>query len=88
MARETETIGERLRLLLTDYAALIDTVEDLKKAMRDGDETKTDDAVSKLAKHEDNTYQDIIDITFLDELQKPWRLTKLGMMQDALGHMT
>ena len=83
-----ESLGAHLRNLLTPYASLIDIVGEILTANRNGDEKKTKELLDTLDKYDFNNIQDIIDFSFIEQMEKiNWRDSKLYHMQQALEMM-
>ena len=83
-----ESLGAHLRNLLTPYANLIELVGELLKAYKDNNERDMELITSMLNKCDYNNIQDIIDFSFIDQMEKiNWRDSKLYHMQQALEMM-
>lgn len=83
-----ESLGAHLRNLLTPYANLIELVGELLKADKNNDERDMEVIISVLNKYNYNNIQDIIDFSFIEQMEKiNWRDSKLYHMQQALEMM-
>lgn len=83
-----ESLGAHLRNLLTPYATVIDLLGEILSANRNGDEKKTKELLDTLDKYDFNNIQDIIDFSFIEQMEKiNWRDSKLYHMQQALEMM-
>lgn len=83
-----ESLGAHLRNLLTPYATVIDLLGEILSANRNGDEKKTKELLDALDKYDFNNIQDIIDFSFIEQMEKiNWRDSKLYHMQQALEMM-
>ena len=83
-----ESLGAHLRNLLTPYANLIELVGELLKADKNNDERDMEVIISLLNKCNYNNIQDIIDFSFIEQMEKiNWRDSKLYHMQQALEMM-
>ncbi len=83
-----ESLGAHLRNLLTPYANLIELVGELLKADKNNDERDMEVIISVLNKCNYNNIQDIIDFSFIEQMEKiNWRDSKLYHMQQALEMM-
>ena len=88
MKNDFESLGAHLRNLLTPYANLIKLVGELLKAYRENNERDIELITSFLNKCDYNNIQDIIDFSFIDQMEKiNWRDSKLYHMQQALEMM-
>jgi hypothetical protein len=80
-----ESLGAHLRNLLTPYATVITLLGEILSANRNGDEKKTKELLDTLDKYDFNNIQDIIDFSFIEQMEKiNWRDSKLYHMQQAL----
>ena len=83
-----ESLGAHLRNLLTPYTTVIDLLGEILSANRNGDEKKTKELLDALDKYDFNNIQDIIDFSFIEQMEKiNWRDSKLYHMQQALEMM-
>jgi hypothetical protein len=83
-----ESLGAHLRNLLTPYATVITLLGEILSANRNGDEKKTKELLDALDKYDFNNIQDIIDFSFIEQMEKiNWRDSKLYHMQQALEMM-
>lgn len=83
-----ESLGAHLRNLLTPYANLIQLVNDLLNAKRNGDEEEFNKIFNMLKNYDFNNLQDIIDFSFIEQMELiNWRDSKLYHMQVALEEM-
>jgi hypothetical protein len=83
-----ESLGAHLRNLLTPYATVITLLGEILSANRNGDEKKTKELLDTLDKYDFNNIQDIIDFSFIEQMEKiNWRDSKLYHMQQALEMM-
>lgn len=83
-----ESLGAHLRNLLTPYANLIELVGELLKADKNNDERDMEVIISVLNKCNYNNIQDIIDFSFIEQMEKiNWRDSKLYHMQQTLEMM-
>lgn len=83
-----ESLGAHLRNLLTPYATVITLLGEILSANRNGDEKKTKELLDALDKYEFNNIQDIIDFSFIEQMELiNWRDSKLYRMQQALEMM-
>ena len=88
MKNDFESLGAHLRNLLTPYANLIELVGELLKADKNNDERDMEVIISLLNKCNYNNIQDIIDFSFIEQMEKiNWRDSKLYHMQQALEMM-
>jgi hypothetical protein len=83
-----ESLGAHLRNLLAPYATVITLLGEILSANRNGDEKKTKELLDTLDKYDFNNIQDIIDFSFIEQMEKiNWRDSKLYHMQQALEMM-
>ena len=88
MKNDFESLGAHLRNLLTPYATVITLLGEILSANRNGDEKKTKELLDALDKYDFNNIQDIIDFSFIEQMEKiNWRDSKLYHMQQALEMM-
>ena len=88
MKNDFESLGAHLRNLLTPYATVIDLLGEILSTNRNGDEKKTKELLDALDKYDFNNIQDIIDFSFIEQMEKiNWRDSKLYHMQQALEMM-
>jgi len=85
MKNDFESLGAHLRNLLTPYATVITLLGEILSANRNGDEKKTKELLDALDKYDFNNIQDIIDFSFIEQMEKiNWRDSKLYHMKQAL----
>lgn len=88
MKNDFESLGAHLRNLLTPYATVITLLGEILSANRNGDEKKTKELLDSLNKYDFNNIQDIIDFSFIEQMEKiNWRDSKLYHMKQALEMM-